>query len=241
MRFRSGTDIGLKREENQDAVRCEYFGHNILAVVCDGMGGERAGKEASSLAIDEFFQHFSEGYSENLDDEEIRNLLITSISAANTVIYTRARLDFKNFGMGTTCVAAYVTADKAYIVNVGDSRAYLIADNGLHRITTDHNVSTLLYEQGKITEEEIDNHPQRHMLVRAVGVEKTVAADTFTLDYEDKISLLLCSDGLSGYCSDDEIYGVIAKVPFDDVAQELINLALNKGGRDNVTVAVIAD
>ena len=241
MRFRSGTDIGLKREENQDAVRCEYFGHNILAVVCDGMGGERAGKEASSLAIDEFFQHFSEGYSENLDDEEIRNLLITSISAANTVIYTRARLDFKNFGMGTTCVAAYVTADKAYIVNVGDSRAYLIADNGLHRITTDHNVSTLLYEQGKITEEEIDNHPQRHMRVRAVGVEKTVAADTFTLDYEDKISLLLCSDGLSGYCSDDEIYGVIAKVPFDDVAQELINLALNKGGRDNVTVAVIAD
>ena len=241
MRFRSGTDIGLKREENQDAVRCEYFGHNILAVVCDGMGGERAGKEASSLAIDEFFQHFSEGYSENLDDEEIRNLLITSVSAANTVIYTRARLDFKNFGMGTTCVAAYVTAGTAYIVNVGDSRAYLIADNGLHRITTDHNVSTLLYERGKITEEEIDNHPQRHMLVRAVGVEKTVVADTFTLDYEDKISLLLCSDGLSGYCSDDEIYGVIAKVPFDDVAQELINLALNKGGRDNVTVAVIAD
>jgi protein phosphatase len=241
LRFRSGTDIGLKREENQDAVRCEYFGHNILAAVCDGMGGERAGKEASSLAIDEFFQHFSEGYSENLDDEEIRNLLITSMSAANTVIYTRARLDFKNFGMGTTCVAAYVTPGTAYIVNVGDSRAYLIADNGLHRITTDHNVSTLLYEQGKITEEEIDNHPQRHMLVRAVGVEKTVAADTFTLDYEDKISLLLCSDGLSGYCSDDEIYDVIAKVPFDDVAQELINLALNKGGRDNVTVAVIAD
>ena len=241
MRFRSGTDIGLKREENQDAVRCEYFGHNILAAVCDGMGGERAGKEASSLAIDEFFQHFSEGYSENLGDEEIRNLLITSMSAASTVIYTRARLDFKNFGMGTTCVAAYVTPGTAYIVNVGDSRAYLIADNGLHRITTDHNVSTLLYEQGKITEEEIDNHPQRHMLVRAVGVEKTVAADTFTLDYEDKISLLLCSDGLSGYCSDDGIYDVIAKVPFDDVAQELINLALNKGGRDNVTVAVIAD
>lgn len=166
MRFRFGTDIGLRREENQDAVRCEYFGHNILAVVCDGMGGERAGKEASSLAIDEFFQHFSESYSENLDDEAIRNLLIKSVSAANTVIYTRARLDFKNFGMGTTCVAAFVTANTAYIINVGDSRAYLIAENGLHRITTDHNVSTLLFEQGKITEEEVENHPQKHMLVR---------------------------------------------------------------------------
>ena len=84
-------------------------------------------------------------------------------------------------------------------------------------------------------------HPQKHMLVRAVGVEKTVLTDTFMLDYEDKISLLLCSDGLSGYCSDDEIYSVILESDFDDVADELIKLALRKGGRDNVTVAVISD
>lgn len=241
MRFRYGTDIGLRREENQDAVRCEYFGHNVLAVVCDGMGGERAGKEASEIAINEFFQRFSAGYTESLGDEEIRKLLIASVSAANSVIYTRARLDFKNFGMGTTCVAAFVKNKTAFIVNVGDSRAYLISDNGLSQITTDHNVSTLLFEQGKISEEEMENHPQRHMLVRAVGVEKTVLADTFILDYEDKISLLLCSDGLSGYCSDNEVYDVIVDAPFDSVAEELINLALSKGGRDNITVAVISD
>lgn len=241
MRFRFGTDIGLRREENQDAVRCEYFGHNVLAVVCDGMGGERAGKEASEIAINEFFQRFSAGYTESLGDEEIRKLLIASVSAANSVIYTRARLDFKNFGMGTTCVAAFVKNKTAFIVNVGDSRAYLISDNGLSQITTDHNVSTLLFEQGKISEEEMENHPQRHMLVRAVGVEKTVLADTFILDYEDKISLLLCSDGLSGYCSDNEVYDVIVDAPFDSVAEELINLALSKGGRDNITVAVISD
>ena len=241
MRFRYGTDIGLRREENQDAVRCEYFGHNVLAVVCDGMGGERAGKEASEIAINEFFQRFSAGYTESLGDEEIRKLLIASVSAANSVIYTRARLDFKNFGMGTTCVAAFVKNKTAFIVNVGDSRAYLISDNGLSQITTDHNVSTLLFEQGKISEEEMEKHPQRHMLVRAVGVEKTVLADTFILDYEDKISLLLCSDGLSGYCSDNEVYDVIVDAPFDSVAEELINLALSKGGRDNITVAVISD
>ena len=84
-------------------------------------------------------------------------------------------------------------------------------------------------------------HPQKHMLVRAVGVEKTVLTDTFMLDYEDKISLLLCSDGLSGYCSDDEIYDVILNSDFDDAADQLIKLALTKGGRDNVTVAVISD
>lgn len=241
MRFRFGTDIGLRREENQDAVRCEYFGHNILAVVCDGMGGERAGKEASGIAVGEFFQRFSDGYSENLDDDGIRKLMISSVSAANSVIYTRARLDFKNFGMGTTCVAAFVTQDKAFITNVGDSRAYLVTEKDLHRITTDHNVAAVLFEQGKITEEEMETHPQKHMLVRAVGVEKTVLTDTFILSYEDKISLLLCSDGLSGYCSDDEIYNVLSESDFENAADSLIRLALDKGGRDNITVALIAE
>jgi protein phosphatase len=241
MRFRSGSDIGLRREENQDAVRCEYFGHNVLAVVCDGMGGERAGREASQIALEEFYQRFSDGYSESLDTDGIRKLMISAVSAANSVIYTKARLDFKNFGMGTTCVAAFVTPEKAFIANVGDSRAYLISDNGLHQITTDHNVPALLFEQGKITEAEMNVHPQRHMLIRAVGVEKTVLTDTFILDYEDKIHLLLCSDGLSGYCSDDEINDVIAGTELDDMVEELIKLANSKGGRDNITVAVIWD
>ena len=241
MRFKYGSDIGLRREENQDAVRCEYFGHNVLAVVCDGMGGERAGREASQIAIDEFYQRFSDGYSESLDADGIRKLMISAVSAANSVIYTKARLDFKNFGMGTTCVAAFVTADKAFIANVGDSRAYLITDTGIHRITTDHNVPALLFEQGKITEEEMVDHPQRHMLVRAVGVEKTVLTDTFTLDYKDKIHLLLCSDGLSGYCTDEEIYGVISESELDGMADGLIELANGKGGRDNVTVAIVLD
>ena len=241
MRSRFATDIGLAREENQDSVRCEYFGHNILAVVCDGMGGERAGKEASSIAVEEFFQRFSAGYSQSLTDDEIRTLLISSVSAANSVIYTRARFDFKNFGMGTTLVAAFVTNRSAFIVNVGDSRCYLITTKGLRQVTEDHNYAADLYRNGKITREEMEVHPQRHMLIRAVGVEKTVTADTFGFEYEDKISLLLCSDGLSGYCSDDEIYDVITHSTFDSVADELINLALSKGGRDNVTVAVISD
>lgn len=241
MRFKSGTDIGLKRDENQDAVRCEYFGNNVLAVVCDGMGGENAGKEASTIAMEEFFQRFSDGYNESLSDEEIRRLLISSVSAANSVIYTRAKLDYNNFGMGTTCVAAFVTDKSAFIANVGDSRAYLIVEGeGVFQITTDHNVASLLYEQGRITEDELETHPQKHMLVRAVGVEQTVQTDTFILDYEDnKIYLMLCSDGLSGYCTDEEIYDVIMSSEHENVTENLIALALEKGGRDNVTVAVI--
>jgi protein phosphatase len=193
------------------------------------------------MAVEEFFQRFSAGYSESMTDEDVRKLLSASISAANSVIYTKARMNFNNFGMGTTCVAAFVNSKSAFIVNVGDSRAYLITNTGLHQVTTDHNVANLLYEQGKITEAEIAIHPKKHMLVRAVGVEKTVTVDTFILDYEDKISLLLCTDGLSGYCTDEEIYDVITETSFDEVADELINLALAKGGRDNITVAVISD
>lgn len=240
MKFRFGTDIGLKREENQDAVMCEYFGNNVLAVVCDGMGGERAGKEASEIAISEFFQRFRDGYSDELDSDGIRKLMISSVSAANSVIYTKARLDFKNFGMGTTCVAVFVNSEAAFIANVGDSRAYVITESGLYQITADHNVAALLYERGEITEDEMANHPQRHMLIRAVGVDKTVLTDTFTLTYEDKINLLLCSDGLSGYCSDEEIYDVISANSFENVTDALIKLAMDKGGRDNITVAVIS-
>ena len=241
MRYTALTDIGLKREENQDTVKCKEFGENILAVVCDGMGGERAGREASEIAIDEVIERFSEGYSDDLEDEEIRKLLISSISAANSVIYTKARFDYKNFGMGTTCVVAFVNKSSAYIANVGDSRCYVITEEGLCQITTDHNVAALLYEQGKISEDELVNHPQKNMLLRAVGVDKTVQVDTFILDYDDKISLLLCSDGLSGYSSNEEIFEIIIDTPFETVANELVKLAYSKGGRDNITVALITD
>lgn len=241
MKVKTATDIGLAREENQDAVKSQFFGEAVLVVVCDGMGGERAGREASIMAIDEVFARFESGYRDDLSDDEIRKLLISSISAANSVIYTKARLDFKNFGMGTTCVAAFVTSKTAFIANVGDSRAYIITESGIHRVTVDHNVASLLYEQGKITADEMISHPQKNMLVRAVGVEKTVMVDIFILDYENKINLLLCSDGLSGYSTDSEIYEVISENSFDELSDKLIQLALSKGGQDNVTVALISD
>lgn len=240
MKFRFGTDIGLKRDENQDSVKCEYFGQNVLAVVCDGMGGERSGKEASEIAINEFFQRFRDGYNDNLSTDDIRKLMISSVSAANSVIYTRARLDFKNFGMGTTCVAVFVNSEAAVIANVGDSRAYVVTEAGLYQVTADHNLAAWLYENGEITEEEMQNHPKRHMLIRAVGVDKTVLTDTFTLTYEDNVNILLCSDGLSGYCSDEEIFEVISSSDFDNCVDSLIKLALDKGGRDNITAALVS-
>lgn len=241
MKYVFDTDIGLVREENQDIVRVEEYYGNVLAVVCDGMGGERSGQDASRIAIDEVFSRFSSGFDPELDTISVRQLMTASISAANSVVYTTARMDYKSFGMGTTCVAVYIDDRYIYIANVGDSRAYYMDSGGIHQITTDHTFVNLLLMQGKIRPEEVHTHPKRNMLTKAVGVERVVIPDFFRMKREEKFTILLCSDGLSGYCSDSEIFEVMRKTPLEELSKALIELALSKGGKDNITFAVITE
>ena len=234
----SQTHIGYVRDENQDRVGIRQYGENLLLVVCDGMGGERSGSKASSMATDVFFEHFEESYTEDMDAYSIRSLLLSSVSAANSVVYTTARMDYQNFGMGTTCVAAFVAPE---YVAVGDSRAYFLTGGKMEQVTTDHTVVHMLMEKGEITEEEMETHPQRHMLMKAVGVERTVCPDFFRIDLEkdQAFRLLLCSDGLSGFCSDAEIETILKEnLSDEETAQKLIDAALEKGGRDNISVAL---
>jgi len=167
--------------------------------------------------------------------------MTASVSAANSVIYTTARMNYRSYGMGTTCVAAYIDSKYIYILNVGDSRAYYMDESGLHQITSDHTLVNMLLMQGKIEPDEVHTHPKRNMLTKAVGVEKIIKPDFFRMKREDKFTLLLCSDGLSGYCSDSEIFEIIKSTPLEEVNSALIDLALSKGGRDNITLAVITD
>lgn len=238
----SQTHIGYVRDENQDRVEIRQFGENLLLVVCDGMGGERSGSKASTMATDVFFEHFEEGYTDDMDAYSVRSLLLSSVSAANSVVYTTARMDYQNFGMGTTCVAAFVSDSYIAVANVGDSRAYLLTDETMEQITTDHTVVHMLMEKGEITKAEMETHPQRHMLMKAVGVERTVCPDFFRIDLEENqpFRLLLCSDGLSGFCSDAEIQAILSeKLPTEEITQKLVDAALEKGGRDNISVAIV--
>lgn len=238
----SQTHIGYVRDENQDRVGIRQFGENLLLVVCDGMGGERSGSKASTMATDVFFEHFEEGYIEDMDAYSVRSLLLSSVSAANSVVYTTARMDYQNFGMGTTCVAAFVSDTYIAVANVGDSRAYLLTNENMEQITTDHTVVHMLMEKGEITKAEMETHPQRHMLMKAVGVERTVCPDFFRIDLEENQSfrLLLCSDGLSGFCSDAEIRAILSEeLPAEEITQKLVDAALEKGGRDNISVAIV--
>ncbi|MBR7085622.1 MAG: serine/threonine-protein phosphatase, partial [Oscillospiraceae bacterium] len=161
MRCATATDVGLIREENQDEVLAKEYQGCILAAVCDGMGGENCGSQASQMAIREIFDHFSAGYVQTMNTEALRALLLSSVSAANNVIYTTAKMDYQSYGMGTTCVMAFAEPGWLSLVNVGDSRAYLIEDGQIRQLTSDHTVVNLLYQQGKIELDEMEDHPQR--------------------------------------------------------------------------------
>ncbi len=244
MNVYSKTDIGLQREENQDTVWSEMLSDTACAaVLCDGMGGEQSGGLASQMAVDIISKRIKESFSEMMNKNSVRNLLITAVSAANSIVYETAQRDFDKCVMGTTCVAAIVFGGCAYIVNVGDSRAYHLFTSGedecIRQVTRDHSHVQELVERGEITEEQAKIHPKRNKITRAIGADSSVTPDYFELDMNDGDMLLLCSDGLSAYGDDMDILDICFEVKQEDCAEALVRYANNNGGHDNVSVAFI--
>ena len=237
-----GTDIGKKRSENQDRVFTKFLDENIsVAIVCDGMGGASSGGVASQLAIDTIAERITANFRKEMNENSIRNLLLSSVHAANTVVYEKSRDDIEKNGMGTTCVATLVRGKQIFIVNVGDSRAYLLDGKGITQVTTDHTYVQMLLEQGLITAEEAENHKKKNVITRAVGVEPDVEVDYFELDEDDNFAVFLCSDGLSKYCDENLIYKTVYEKNLDNAVKELIDYSNECGGRDNITVAIVAN
>lgn len=235
------SDIGMKRKENQDNFRLgELSGNAVYAVVCDGMGGASAGSVASSVAAEEIAKRISQSFREDASAMTMKNLLVTAVSAANTIVYNKSITEPEKQGMGTTCVVAVVTGDTAYIASVGDSRAYLLTD-GISQITSDHTYVEMLYRQGKINKEEINTHDMRHYITKAVGVEKEVEVDFFEVELEGETDILLCTDGLTNFCDNEMILQTVKSMPPEDALEQLIDCANSKGGKDNITVAIISN
>ena len=240
MLFYSRTDIGKKRTENQDRVWAGQLSDNACSVVlCDGMGGENAGSRASQLTVDFISDRIKRGFRDNAPRNTTRNLLITSLIAANSKVYDEACSDKSKFGMGTTCVAAIVHDERAYIINAGDSRAYHIFDDNIQQVTKDHTYIRTLIDEGEITEAESLTHPNRNAITRAIGAEPTITPDYFEFDLHKDSILLFCTDGLHSYGNDVEIAELIVNNPKNKACDLLIDYAMKNGGRDNVTVALI--
>ena len=235
------TDPGNLRPQNQDAYETATFGFDrALLVVCDGMGGARAGNVASELAVAAFTAHVRASQKGVSGAERIFSMLREALARANRAVYERAQASEEYAGMGTTLVAAIIVKNTAYLINVGDSRAYHITQEGITRITRDHSLVEDMVQRGELTREQARNHPHKNLITRALGAEPVLLADCFDQDVAPGDYLLLCSDGLSNVVTDQEIlYEVIHGGEDEACCQRLLDVALHRGAPDNVTVVLM--
>lgn len=232
------SDVGLKRLQNQDSYCIvEDAQHNMLAVVCDGIGGGKAGDVASHMASAHIKDRFQQKPS--LDcDVDVKRWLSKIIQEANDIIFMQASKSMSQKGMGTTCVGVFYMNESTYIFNVGDSRIYGLYDDFIC-LTEDHSYVSDLVKAGEITEEEAKHHPNRNMLTNALGIWDTVKIDINKVS-ESYRYLLICSDGLHGYVSDEDISKTL--VSNKDIRAKvyaLVDLSKQAGGYDNVSVILL--
>lgn len=233
------TDIGKARSENQDRFRiCEIDDKTAIAVVCDGMGGTKGGGVASEIASNAIYERLCLSYRDGMEPRAVKSMLVSSVTAANSIVYDRSRESDENRGMGTTCVAALVHSGLVSVASVGDSRAYILDGSGIRQITNDHTVVQYLKAHGML-DDDAKASSMKNVITRAVGVEPTVDVDYFEFAAEQGSVLLICTDGLTNYCSDDFLYSKVYKAPLDSAAEELIEYANSCGGKDNITVALV--
>ena len=242
MKIVAKTDKGLVRSSNQDAYAVgELPGEVAWAVVCDGMGGEAGGNIASALAVKVISEKITSAYNEKMRDASIKNLLDSAICAANIEVYDMAysRPDLQ--GMGTTVVAVIVRDKTAFIAHAGDSRAYIVSGETIQQITTDHSLVQNMVDRGEITAEQAQHHPKKNLITRAVGVEKRIDIDFREIDLNDNETLILCTDGLSNFVTNNEMIDDIKDSQYYAFADRLVKRANKNGGGDNITVVAIAN
>ena len=230
MRFSCGarTDVGRGRPENEDSILVDDTGG--LYAVADGMGGHRAGEVASATAIETLHEAYRDGRP--LDE---------AVEEANAAVFAKAADDPALRGMGTTLTAvAVLDGHTALLGHVGDSRAYLMRDGGVTQVTDDHSLVEQLVREGRLSPEEAQNHPQRAIITRALGVDAHVQVDTYRVDLKPGDRLLICSDGLTNMLSDDTIATTLRRhADPQQAADTLVDMANQAGGDDNITVVVL--
>ncbi|MBD5103175.1 MAG: Stp1/IreP family PP2C-type Ser/Thr phosphatase [Subdoligranulum sp.] len=240
MKLVGATDIGLQRNENQDSYRAGHRSDGTAwGVVCDGMGGAKGGRMASSLACAVMERVVEAGLERQSGAPQPPALLSGALEQANRVVYEKACETPDLEGMGTTAVCVLVCGGMAYYAHVGDSRLYLCRNGRLHQLTKDHSMVQELVEQGRLTEEEAENHPRKNLITRAIGVGEELQPDFGAKEVSPRDILLLCSDGLSNCVQVGEIEHILAHISFFDTAQALVMQALRGGGHDNITVLLI--
>lgn len=241
MKVFAKSDLGKARDINEDAIYIpeEDLGINLY-ILADGMGGYQGGDVASQLAVTAARSYIKNNYEITFEEkEDILKLVNGSIEYANMVVAERAKTDKKLNQMGSTLEVLLLIRNNAYIGHVGDSRAYIIRDGNIRKLTTDHSYIQKLINDGRITKAESTNHPDKNMITKAIGTEIVVEAELIHQKLNKGDIILLCSDGLTNLVSDNEILEIIKESFDEDVAEKLVDKANSLGGTDNISVIVL--
>ena len=227
------TDIGRVRPINEDSYCLPQPGEQFCAVA-DGMGGHNAGEVASAMAVDTFAGCMRAAFRRNAS--AIRN----AVECANEAVFEEAGRDDRKSGMGTTFTALCQDGDTVHIAHVGDSRAYLIRNGAIMRVTMDHTLVEEMVMQGLITPSEARNHPKRNYITRALGTARSVEVDLVQLGIRSDDVYLLCSDGLSGHVEERKMLSVtLSEAGWQQKLEKLVQIALENGGTDNITAMYV--
>ncbi len=240
MKIVARTDIGKKRESNQDSYATgELPGSVAWAVVCDGMGGAAGGNLASSTAVKIISERITSTYRADMSASSIRNMFASAIAAANISVYDMSKANPELTGMGTTVVVAIVVDNTVFIAHAGDSRGYILSENSLNQLTKDHSIVQEMVDQGTLTLDEAKTDPRKNIITRALGVDSELSFDFNIADISEKDVLIICTDGLTNYVEPQEFYELTSDGKYNEYAERLVNRANNNGGGDNITVVTI--
>ncbi|WP_054949940.1 Stp1/IreP family PP2C-type Ser/Thr phosphatase [Numidum massiliense] len=235
------SDIGRVRSHNEDSITVQALdAERGFVVVADGMGGHKAGDVASCLAAEVVSEKLQAVDARSLTPVQLKDEIVGGMQRANELVLKKSQEDESMRGMGTTLVVAVVRAENIVIGNIGDSRAYLISEGTYRQLTQDHSLVNELLNAGEITEVEARDHPQKNMIMRAVGTDRDVEPDVTEHVWATGDYLLVCTDGLTDMVSDEQIHATIQRdETIDWKADELMRLALEAGGTDNISLALV--
>lgn len=246
MKWTALSHIGLVRKANDDSYlvsrdRQEF----LLAMIADGMGGYEGGKVASELSLKKIIEYLHQYIPEEVDEATAINyerIIKDAVRYANDKVYKTAQEHKPLNEMGTTLDLVLAFANKIIIAHVGDSRIYLISEDGISQLTDDHTFANAMIAGGEMSEEEILTHRHRNKITRALGAEKEIEVDVKSFDWKSGDKVLLCTDGLTKYVSEDKIYLQFAQgTDLKESINELLEMSLSAGGKDNITMVVLGN
>jgi serine/threonine protein phosphatase PrpC len=244
LRYAAATHTGLVRDINEDYHKVIKpkggSGLPVVFIVADGMGGHNSGEVASRLAVECAEELFAQYDEETLKQKSIPDVVREIIERANTKVYEKACTDIEYVGMGTTVTMSVFMGRQVVTGHVGDSRLYLVSNSTIKRVTNDHSLIEELIRNGTITRAEASNHPNKHIITKALGCDRELTADIYETHINPGDKMLLCTDGLTNMVDDEEILNILTNEEEpENACKSLVEKAIKNGGTDNVTVIVV--